>query len=134
MHNGNIFRIGPALCFNSINWCVQLHRHFMEFSNGERTTIVGAEIHQTLSFPVPQMGSKLSATEFLRNLVLCHWRVGWYVLVDIIGYIWCGLHIKILAQLSIVWWVDHVISSQNIAMSTDECAGASEGRRVVTAT
>src|SRR5215467_2613331 len=99
MHNGNIFRICRALCFNAIDWRLQLRRHFMEFSSCERTAVVGADINQTLSFPVPQMGMKLSADEFLRNLVCCHRRVGWYVLVDIVAYIRCSLRIKILAQM-----------------------------------
>src|SRR5579864_1495121 len=134
MHNGDIFRIGRALRFDVVNRCLQLRRYFMEFSSGERATVVSAEIDQTLSFPVTPMGRNLSAEEFLCNIILCHWCVGWYVLVDIVGYIRCRLRIKFLAQLIVVWRIDHVISSQNIAMSTDECAAASEGRRVITAT
>src|SRR5713226_2203640 len=134
MHDSNIFRIGCALRFDAVNRCLQLRRYCMEVSLGERATVVGAEIDQTLSFPVSPMGRKLSAEEFLCNIVRCHWCVGWYVLVDIVGYIRCCLHIKVLAQSSVVWRINDVISSQNIAMSTDECARASVGRRLVTAT
>src|SRR5207244_7417579 len=96
MHNGNIFFVHGAGRFYAINKCLQLPRYALELSSGERTTVVRAEKNLALYCTVMQIRRQLSTVEFLLNLILCHWWIGFYVLVDIVRYIPCCIHINIL--------------------------------------